>query len=54
MLDGTSTPHKLITPAGDANSHMLGGEVFPGIEPIIFMNQPWITEAKKWLEGYLR
>jgi acetyl esterase/lipase len=52
-LHGTSVSHKLITPVGSANSHMLGGEVYPLIEPVIFRGQTWVTEAEKWLETYL-
>jgi acetyl esterase/lipase len=52
-LDLTSVPHKLITPTGSANSHMLGGEVYSSTGPVFFNDQIWVTEAKKWMEAYL-
>jgi hypothetical protein len=52
-LDFTSVPHKLITAAGSENNHMLGGEVFSDIEPVLFKDQIWLSEAKKWMEIYL-
>jgi len=51
LLDETSTPHKLITPVGSANDHMLGGIVFADNTPFIFRNQPWVEEAKAWVES---
>jgi acetyl esterase/lipase len=52
-LAGASVPHKLITPIGFGNSHMLGGEVFSDNSPIYFETQSWLSEAKKWMEQYL-
>jgi acetyl esterase/lipase len=52
-LDNASIPNKLITPTGNANNHMLGGEVTMAKNPIVFKNIPWVNEAKKWIEGYL-
>ena len=54
LLDETSTPHKLITPVGSANSHMLGGMVFEEHSPFIFNNQPWVNEAKEWVGACLK
>ena len=53
LLDDTPTPHKLITPAGIANDHMLGGIVFEDKSPFIFKDQAWVNEAKTWIEAYL-
>ena len=52
-LDSASVPNKLITPFGNGNSHMLGGEVYSNTGPIFFENQKWVVEAKKWMEAYL-
>ena len=52
-LDKASITNKLITTFGNADSHMLGGEVYSENSPIIFDNQSWVTEAKKWIETYL-
>jgi acetyl esterase/lipase len=52
-LDFTSVPHKLITPSGSANNHMLGGEAFSSSMPTFYKDQIWVTEAKKWIEVYL-
>ena len=54
LLDNTSVPHKLITPVGNANSHILGGEVYADHNPLIFNNQTWVKEAREWLETYLK
>jgi acetyl esterase/lipase len=53
-LNGTSVPHKLITPVGSANNHMLGGEVYTSSMPTIYREQAWLNEAKRWLETYLK
>jgi len=53
ILDNTSTPHKLITTSGLANTHMLGGESYSENSPIVFVNQTWVKQAKEWLETYL-
>ena len=53
LLDDTSTPHKLITPGGNADSHMLGGIVFSENSPFVFQNQDWVNEAKAWMKTYL-
>jgi acetyl esterase/lipase len=53
-LDLFGVPNKLITPAGTANSHMLGGEIDSYDAPLIFENQTWVNEANKWLETYLQ
>jgi len=50
LLDETSAPHKLITPEGIANDHMLGGVVFADNTPFVFKNQAWVGEAMKWIE----
>jgi len=52
-LDSTSVPHKLITPAGNANDHMLGGAAFAPNTPTSYKYQSWVTEAIKWMEIYL-
>ena len=52
-LDFTSVPHKLITPTGSANSHMLGGNVYTTKGPIFFDDQKWVAEARRWIEVYL-
>ena len=49
-----SIPHRLLTPAGNGNSHMLGGIVYANNSPVIFMNQIWVDEARKWLETYVQ
>ena len=53
LLDDTSTPHKLITPGGSADSHMLGGVVFAENSPFVFQNQDWVNEAEVWMKTYL-
>jgi acetyl esterase/lipase len=53
-LDCASIPHALITPTGDGNSHMLGGELFASDSPILFKNQIWVSETKEWIEAYLQ
>lgn len=55
VLDGTSTPHKLITVTGSGNNHMLGGTSgdTSSVKPITYKKQPWIDEAKEWLAAYL-
>ena len=53
ILDGTSIPHKLLTPDKKGNSHMLGGEINAYNSPINFGNQVWVKETEKWMEGYL-
>jgi acetyl esterase/lipase len=52
-LNRISVPHKLITPVGSANNHMLGGEINSGSKPTIYRDQSWVTEAEKWLGMYL-
>jgi acetyl esterase/lipase len=52
-LSQASVSHKLITPAGKGNNHMLGGEIFTDSSPILFGNQSWVYETRKWLETYL-
>ena len=52
-LDHTSVPHKLITPTGRENNHMLGGEIIANNMPITFKEQIWVIQAKKWIEKYL-
>ena len=52
-LDFISVPNKLITPTGNGNSHMLGGEVYSNKGPIFFKDQKWVVEARKWMETYL-
>jgi len=54
ILEKVSVPHKLITPEGSGDSHMLGGTVDADNTPIIFNNQAWVKEAKEWMEAYLR
>jgi len=53
LLEYASVPHKLITPKGNGDNHMLGGKVYKDHEPITFNGQAWVKEAKEWLEGYL-
>ena len=53
-LDRASIPNKLITPTGNANSHMLGGVVYAANSPFIFENQAWVNEAREWMELYLK
>jgi dipeptidyl aminopeptidase/acylaminoacyl peptidase len=53
VLEYACVPHKLITPTGSGDSHMLGGEFETGNKPITFNGQAWVKEAKEWLEGYL-
>ena len=48
-----SIPGKLITPSGNADSHMLGGTILTENSPIYFGDQKWVKEAKKWMEKYL-
>jgi acetyl esterase/lipase len=52
-LSQASVSHKLITPAGKGNNHMLGGEFLTDNSPISFGAQSWVSETKKWLETYL-
>jgi len=52
-LDSTSVPHKLITPIGSANNHILGGVAFADKMPILYKNQNWVTEAIKWMDMFL-
>ena len=54
VLDYTSVPHTLLTPTDSGDSHMLGGEVFADNTPIVFKNQNWVSEAKRWMETYLQ
>jgi prolyl oligopeptidase PreP (S9A serine peptidase family) len=54
ILEKNYVPHKMITPGGSGDSHMLGGTVYNDNAPIIFNNQAWVNEAKEWLEVYLR
>jgi acetyl esterase/lipase len=51
-LINASVPHKLITPAGNGNNHMLGGIIFKENSPVIFENQPWVIEVSKWIETF--
>jgi acetyl esterase/lipase len=55
-LDTTSVPHNIITPAGSGNNHMLGGEPpwTYSVVPIRYKDQPWVKEAKEWMEVYLQ
>jgi acetyl esterase/lipase len=55
-LDNTSIPHKLITPTGTGDNHMLGGEsnMTNSVEPITYRNQPWVNEARAWMKEYLK
>jgi fermentation-respiration switch protein FrsA (DUF1100 family) len=53
-LNGTSVPHKLMKPVGSANNHMLGGEFYTPSMPTIYRGQAWLTQAKRWLETYLK
>jgi acetyl esterase/lipase len=55
-LDNTSVPHKLITPTGTGNNHMLGGKSHKtnSVKPIKYKNQTWINEVKEWIELYLK
>jgi len=53
-LERASVPHKLITPGGSGDNHMLGGRVYKDNEPITFTGQAWVKEAKEWMKTYLR
>jgi acetyl esterase/lipase len=55
-LDNTSIPHKLITPTGTGNNHMLGGKSgnTDSVKPIIYKEQAWINIAKEWMDAYLQ
>jgi acetyl esterase/lipase len=53
ILERACVPHKMITPGGSGDSHMLGGTVEANNNPIIFNSQSWVNEAKEWLETYL-
>jgi acetyl esterase/lipase len=53
LLEYACVPHKLITPTGSGDNHMLGGHVLADNRPIRFDGQAWVKEAKEWLEGYL-
>jgi len=46
-LDFTSVPHRLITPTGTANNHLLCREVYSNTELILFKDKSWVTEVKK-------
>ena len=50
-LDRMSIPHALITTTGKEDNHMLGGE--EGVRRWYCEDRVWVTETKKWLEGYL-
>ena len=52
-LAAVSVPHKLITPVGTANNHMLGGECHGDNSPVFYENQPWVAKAMDWLEKHL-
>ena len=52
-LEYASVPHKLITPSGNADNHMLGGYTCAEFEPILYGNLFWVYEVKKWMETYL-
>ena len=52
-LHNASIPHRLLTPTGSGNSHMLGGEVYTDYSPFIFRDQAWVEEAKKWIEQFI-
>jgi len=54
-LDRASVPHKLITPDGYGNDHMLGMNFHTGqIEMGGFRDHRWVNEAKEWIGAYLR
>jgi acetyl esterase/lipase len=55
-LDNTSIPHKLITPTGTGDNHMLGGEsnMPDSVEPITYRDQSWVNEAREWIDVYLQ
>jgi acetyl esterase/lipase len=54
-LDTASIPHRLITvTAVSGNNHMLGGTPNSSESPIAYHDQPWVSEAKEWMETYLR
>jgi acetyl esterase/lipase len=53
-LDHASVPHKLITPIGNDDDHMLGGESYSEFSPTLYKAQGWVTEAKEWLEIYVK
>jgi fermentation-respiration switch protein FrsA (DUF1100 family) len=53
VLENACVPHKLITSGGSGDNHMLGGTVYKDNEPITFIGQTWVKEAKEWLETYL-
>lgn len=52
-LDNTSVSHKLITPTGTADSHMLGGKLYIQNSPFFFENESWLFEAEKWVEQFI-
>ena len=54
VLGYASVPHKMLTPTGSGNNHMLGGVVYADNSPVVFINQNWVSEAKKWVETYLQ
>ena len=53
ILDKTSIPHRLITATGKEDNHILGGAVFNNFFSKFKKEKRWVTEAKKWMEGYL-
>jgi len=53
-LNGTSVPHKLITPTGGGNNHNLGGIVVSLDEPVLYTDQMWVNELKEWIGDYLQ
>ncbi|GMO52790.1 MAG: hypothetical protein Ta2G_10780 [Termitinemataceae bacterium] len=55
-LNTTDVPHELITVTGTGNNHMLGGmpDRANAITPIRYKNEPWVDDAKVWLESYLK
>jgi len=54
ILESASVPHKLITPEGSGNNHMLGGTIAAENKPITFNNQAWVMDVIEWMEAYLQ
>ena len=53
-LEDTFISHKLITPAGSADNHNLGGVLYTKGSSVIYDNQTWVYEAKSWIEQYVQ